>query len=235
MKTQSMIMLGGTACIALIAFLVFTVISRILKRTAVGRQLTDAANKRLSAQPDKIHLVEDKSHSLVNQDRISAASDALKLLGFTDAGVFSITEMSGVFVKFLVSESESIAAGIFEHPRTGQWTEIFSHYPGDVFYSFTTAPDTGLDKREGTFMSHWPEMSVVAMYEQLKTERPQEGMLPMKAGDVVQRFENAYAVNTAWRKSKGISATEMSRHAGHFKAVAKKKKAENPPAPSPAS
>lgn len=222
----------GMLVVLVVAVVVYRLISKILKKANTDKLLTDAANKKLAAQSDRIHFEPDSEHEWRNPDLVSASTDALVMLGFTEVGSFRIAEMPNVFVKFLVKEDESMGAAIFEHPKTGEWVDLFCYYEGDNSYTVTTSHDPGLDKRDGTVSVHLSDASPAALYEQLTTGRSPDGLLSITAENVTQRFEDAYAVNTAWRKSKGISAKEMSRHAVHFKA--RKKQAPQPVEEAPA-
>jgi hypothetical protein len=57
-----------------------------------------------------------------------------------------------------------------------------------------------------------PDSSARALYEQMLRERPSREWVEMTPANTVQRFQDAYARSTAWRKNRGVSAEEVARH-----------------------
>ena len=58
---------------------------------------------------------------------------------------------------------------------------------------------------------HLPGATPLALLAKMSAERPRGVFKPVMAEDIGPLFERNYAEAMAWRKTKGISATEVAR------------------------
>ena len=181
---------------------------RVLMRTglaAIGRQA-------MAEQPDEIHLTPEPDHVWEDGDAVEAIASPLASLGFQEAGVFAIQEMAGVMVRFLIQADQRVIACIYEHPQAGTWFDLVARYQDGRSLTYTTAPPTGLDKQPGSQTVNAPGTSAEELYQRLLRECPAGDREGITAANVVDRFQDAYARETAWRKNKGVSPEEVARN-----------------------
>jgi hypothetical protein len=174
--------------------------------------LQEVGQKAAAEQPDRIHLTSEPDHEWDDGPAVEALAAPLPSLGFQEAGTYSIDEMDGVFVRFLVQPDQQVVTCIYEHPSAGTWIDFVSKYRDSRSVTYTTMPPTGLDKQPGATTVNAPGTDSEALYQRLLRERPAGDLMEVTPASVVQMFEDAYAKETAWRKNKGISAEEVARN-----------------------
>jgi hypothetical protein len=184
----------------------------LLTRTLCRAGLKWVGRQAMLKQPDQIHLVPCPGHAWVNGRAMETLAASLPSLGFADAGVYRIAEMEGTTLRLLAQSEERVAACLYEHPKAGNWIDFFSHGRDGTAVTYTTARPTALEQRPGCTTVNVPDSSATALYEQMLRERPSQEWVEMTPANVVQRFQDAYARLTAWRKNRGISAEEVARH-----------------------
>src|SRR6266446_6072474 len=171
-------------------------------RAAVGQ-------KALASQPDNITLTP------ASQPPGTEAAGILKMLhggGFSPVGSFTVPEMGGLPIHFMVQPGESAVAAVYEHPKAGVWLNLFTRYQDGTSFTFATSRmGGGLDQRPGHPVVREPGLETSAAWGRFLRERRQGPMISFTAEDVPQMFADAYAEAIAWRKQRGLSGEEVQR------------------------
>lgn len=178
-------------------------------RTAVKGALEDVGTRAMANVPDRITLVHQNLHSWNPGPEVARLADPIFSKGFQEGGLFSIREMAGVTVRFLVKPSECIVAAIYMHPRAATWLDLITYYQNGNSATYTTNTPHGLDQRPGHPTVYLPGATALALYIKMSAERPKGVFRPVMTEDISLLFERAYAESISWRKNKGISATEV--------------------------
>lgn len=177
-----------------------------------GKAIGKAA---LAGQPDFISLAPGSAPTL---PQARSAVETLGQRGYEPAGSFTIPEMAGLPVHFLVRDAESAIAVVYEHPKAGVWTDIVCRYQDGRRFTINNARmGGGLDPQPGHVTVRKPGLSTAALCLAFQRERPAGVLLPVKAPDVPQIFEQAYADEMAWRKNRGVSKKEVQNVAREMK------------------
>jgi hypothetical protein len=181
------------------------------------RRLARAIGARsLAAQPDRITLEPVASPEWRDAGAASACTATLRALGFRDAGTFRVAEMPGVIVRLLTHEGEAFHAAVCEHPAAGGWLDIVTLHADGSSATFSTAPATGLDPRDGDTRVNAPGTDPSALLARARTERPRRERVAHRADGAAADFARAYAEETAWRKRRGIGAREVGEVAARM-------------------
>ncbi len=201
-----------TALVALrlIAFpFVKRMVTALFMRTAVKGALEDVGAKALANVAQRVTLVHQNLRSWNPGPEVARLADPLFSKGFAEGGLYAIREMTGVTVRFLVKPAECVVAAIFMLPRATAWLDLITYYQDGNTATFSTNPPHGLDRRPGHPIVHVPGATPVALYVKTLAERPKGVLRPVMVEDIVPLFERGYAEAMAWRRTKGISATEV--------------------------
>jgi hypothetical protein len=167
--------------------------------------------KALSKQADTIHLVAAGQSPWTNAYAANALVGPLMGRGFADAGIHTIPEMPGLVLQLLVHAGDSLYATVYEHPKVGTWVEMVTRFEDGTASSFTTSKSTGLDPQPGHPVVHAPGVTPLELLARARNERPSKPMMSVSTSHAVADFEQGYAESIAWRKSKGISTSEVAR------------------------
>ena len=189
--------------------LVKRLVATLFLRTAVKGALEDVGAKALVSVPDRIVLVHQNLHSWNPAPEVARLGDALFSKGFQEGGLYSIREIPGATVRFLVKPAECVVAAIFMLPRAGPWLDLITYYQNGNTATFSTNAPRGLDQRPGHPIVHLPGATPLALFTKLSAERPKGVFRPVMTEDIVPLFERTYAEAMTWRKTRGISATEV--------------------------
>ncbi len=194
----------------LVALAVLAVLSpfmRLLIAAVGGKQIGAAA---LAKQPDSIHLERRDPSIWRNSSAAARLAQPLVARGFEDAGVHSVKEMPGLTIQLLAHSGDNFYAAIYEHPKAGQWLDVYSRFPDDSSFTVTTAKPTGLAPRPGQLSVNVPGLAPGQVLDKAIAERPRSkwpnAVSPEKAVEV---FEKAYAASMAYRKQAGVSRGEV--------------------------
>lgn len=171
----------------------------------------DIGRRAIQKQPDRVHLSERGPHVWRHPDQAGALAMPLLENGFTDVGTFAVEEMPGVFVRLMVDARNGILGIVYEHPRAAHWLELISRYPDGTSASFTTLRPTGHSPRPGHPIVFAPALDAGALLVRTLKERPPQATNAITRKSAVQQFEDGYADTIAWRKNRGVSATEVIR------------------------
>ncbi len=179
---------------------------------AVGR-------KAVSRQPDQIHLVPETPEAGDEDGMCVHFANPLEREGFADVGTYSVVELRGVKVRFLVNEAQCVYAALYQHPRAGEWYEIISRYQDGTGITYTIMRDHGLSPEPGNEVVRQPGAGPVDLCRRALAERPQRPLIQVNAGNVTGLFSEIWARSIAWRKSRGITPEEVARAARVRKAA----------------
>ena len=188
-------------------------IQGLLTRDASEELTPETARRIMEQQPDRVRLVHQDLHSWRGNAAISRNADALFSKGFSEAGLYTVREIPGVMVRFLVKQMESMYAAIYMHPGMGVWVSLVTIYGDGRSATYTNAPETGLDQRPGHPIVHLGPLGGQELYARALAERPKGVFKPIMAEDVVAAYERAHADHMTWRKSRGggSSAGEVAK------------------------
>ena len=174
-----------------------------------GRQVADQA---LAQQPDTIHLEPASPGAWQDPDNARQVTDAIRALGFEDAGTFTIPELPGVTLALFAHPSAGLYAAIYQHPRAGAWFEFFRRNNDGTGATFTTLPPNGLSDRPGHPVVRAPGSDPRTLFERATSPRSTTGGAgPASAQAAIPAFESGYAEAMAWRKQNGVSRAEVVR------------------------
>jgi hypothetical protein len=167
------------------------------------------ALKAIAAQPDYITLVPREGRPGA---KAAGILEAMAGLGFAPAGSFSVMEMGGLPIHFMVKSAESAVLAVYEHPRVGVWLDLFTQYQdGTTFTFITTNMGGGLEERPGHPCVRASGLDPAAAYARFVRERPARPARPFAPAEVPAVFADAYAESIAWRKQRGISGREVEQ------------------------
>lgn len=178
----------------------------------IGRMyLSSIGRKAMDKQPDQIHLLSDMAGALDADGLCVQFANPLLREGFADAGTFSVPELPGVKVRFLIHEGERVYAALYQHPKVSEWCEIISRYEDGTGATFTLLASRGLDAEPGNRVVRRPGAGPVDLFHQALRERPAGNLIAVNRSNVGQLFCEVWARSIAWRKSRGISAREVAQ------------------------
>jgi hypothetical protein len=203
------------ATLVALRVLVYPTVKRLVMtmflRAGARGALEDIGEQALSKVPERILLVHQNLHSWNPGPDIARLADALFSKGFQEGGLYSIREMPGVTVHFLVKPAECVVAALTIHPRAATWLDLITHYQNGNTATFSSNAPRGLDQRPGHPIVYAPGATPMDLHAKMMAERPKGVFRPVMAEDIGPLFERGYAENMAWRKGKGISAAEVAR------------------------
>lgn len=181
---------------------------RLVVALVAGRSIGEHA---LARQPDRIELREAGPQAWQDATAADRLTEPLLQLGYEQAGTFAIPQMPGVVLRLLVQARECVLGIVYEHPKTGRWVELTTRYAGGTAFTVTSGVDRGLAPRPGHPVTHLAGAEPAVLHSRLVALRPQNGMERIEAGRVAPAFEQGFAEAMAWRKSQGISRSEVVR------------------------
>lgn len=194
-----------TWVVVVVAVLILLPVLRALVLVAAAPWIRSRALSRL---PDAIRLVPDAVEAWRNDPNWSRTLGELEALGYAHAGAFTVAELPGVVVQLLVHPAECVLATCYEHPVAGRWTALVAEYADGTCTSATNGRAPEEPHRAGCEAVHAPGADAAAMHARLVAARPRESRVPVTGADAVPRFEQRWAAEVAWRKSRSRSVRE---------------------------
>lgn len=180
---------------------------RIVMAMLGARGLAAVGRMSLASQPDELTLELAPGDS---DPRARELGEALLRRGFLDGGRFSVREMAGVHVSFLVKPDDAVVAAIYEHAKAGAWCDLNTGYSdGSSFTITSTQMGASLEDRPGHPIVRAPGAHPAALHVRLLRERPAGAMLRVETHQVAEYFADAYATSMAWRKQRGVTVEEV--------------------------
>ncbi len=188
--------------------LVRRLVATMMLRAGTRGALEDVGAKALANVPDRILLVHQKLNTWNPGPEVVRLCDPLFSNGFQEGGLYSIREMPGMMVRFMIKPAECVVAAVYLSAR-GTWLELFTHYQNGDSATFSNRAAPGLDPRPSHPVVHAPGASSADLYHKLVNERPKGVFRPLMTEDIGPAFERAYAEAATWRKNKGVTAAEV--------------------------
>jgi len=205
-----------TVLLALIAalavvFVLKRAMSYLLIRHAGKQALTEVGKRALSKLPDSVRLLRVDAPAWTNAELVQQQAEPLLRSGFSDAGVYSVDRMPGVYLRILCEPQAGVVAYVYDHPHAGSWTEMVTRYQDGSTNSVTTLAPTGM-RHPGWFRKIQADkaMPTNRIYERFLTLRQQQSIAAVTVEQVVADFENTYRRLALWRQEAGISPQEVA-------------------------
>lgn len=199
----------------ILVLLALPLLIRVLKllfvRVVVRRVLKDVGDKAIAKQPDEIHLVAAPSYQWSNPEASDKLAQPLKTRGFIEAGIYTITEMPGVGVRFLLNQATNSYACVYEHGKAGNWVEVISRYQSGLGATYSQQPDRGMVRRSEDLVVNAPGADPGELYERMLAERPKEPLISLSEGNIPRLFEKVFADQIRWKKERGAKPEEVAR------------------------
>ena len=192
--------------VALVAISVLSPVLRMLIAAVAGKQVGAAA---LAKQPETIHLEKKDASAWKNAAGANALARPLLARGFEDAGTCTVREMPGLVVQLLAHSGDSVYAAVYEHPKVGQWLDVYSRYQDGTSFTVTTAKPTGMNPRPGHDTVHVSDSTPEQVLMRALQARPRKWFDTTSAERAIPVFEKAYADSMAYRKLVGVSRKEV--------------------------
>jgi hypothetical protein len=194
--------------LAVIGLIFLRPLSRVVIALAAGQSVGRHA---LAQQPDRIELREAGLQDWQDAAAADRMTEPLLQLGYEQAGTFTVPQMPGVVLRLLVHARECVLGIVHEHPKAGHWVELTTRYTGGTAFTVTASGDHGLASRPGHPVTHLAGAEPAVLHSRLVALRSPNGMERIVAGRAAQAFEQGFAEAMAWRKSQGVSRSEVVR------------------------
>jgi|SRR5271165_51573 len=184
---------------------------RGLKHETARELLSTIGQKALARLPDEIALVREDAPQWHDPAGVEQQVAPLLREGFIGLGAYRVDKMPGVLVHMLFQPETYVEAHIYDHPKSGSWTEFVTRYTDGSSHTLSTLPPTGMN-RPAWIRKIQADKSVPTdqLYRQFKTQREWHGIKPITAQDVIPEFEDGFRRLMAWRYQQGISPQEVA-------------------------
>ena len=198
---------------AWVGIVVLKRIIRLLLLRGFGRGVLGAVGKQaLQRVPQQVALQKTEFPTWTHQSEVEKQAAPLRKEGFTDLGVYAVSTIPGVMIRMMAHPQTYVAAHIYDHPRSGSWTEFVTRYTDGSSHSLSTLPPTGMDAPDW-FRRIEADKSTPTdqLYHQFLTQREWHNIRQVAPADTIKEFEDNYAKLMAWRQQRGITPTEVAR------------------------
>lgn len=199
----------------IIAWGVILVLKQVVKQLILrgaGRAALSAVGKHaLTGVPQQVSLQKTEFPTWTQASEVEQQAAPLRSEGFKDLGVYSVSTIPGVFIRMMAHPQTYVAAHIYDHPKSGSWTEFVSRYNDGSSHSLSTLPPTGMDHpdwfRRIEADKNTPNNQ---LYRQFLTQREWHGIKAVAPEDTIREFEENYGKLMAWRQERGITPKEVA-------------------------
>jgi hypothetical protein len=189
--------------LVLVAFLVaLPALKPLAARMLSGRFKPQA----LADAPDHIFLARVAEARWRHDDARRAAEKQLAAAGFAEAGVYLVREMPELTIGLHAHVAERAYAVLYDHARSGFWSEFVTRYTDGTLATFTTLEPVEVDAPEGSMFVAAPAMSLGELWKRMLSERPKKAMLECVRARAAQDFERGYAESMAFHRRRVASA-----------------------------
>lgn len=201
-------LLGAWAAI----FLLKRVI-RVLLLRGVGRVVLGAiGHDALQRVPRQVALQKTGFPTWTHQAEVEKQAAPLRNEGFTDLGAYTVNTIPGVMIRMMAHPETYVAAQIYDHPKSGSWTEFVTRYTDGSSSSLSTLPPTGMDAPDWfRRIEAGKNVPTDQLYRQFLTQRESGNIKAVAPADTIREFEESYAKLMAWRQQRGVTPTEVAR------------------------
>jgi hypothetical protein len=200
-----------TVLVALIlAWGVIMILKQLVKRAAGRAALAEVGKRALTRIPGQVGLLKTDSPAWTHAADVEQQAAPLRKEGFTDLGVYTASTIPGVLIRMMAHPATHVAAHIYDHPKSGSWTEFVTRYTDGSTHSLSTLPPTGMDHPDWVRKIQADKNTPTdQLYRQFLTQREWHGIKPVAPEDTIREFEENYAKMMTWRQQRGISREEV--------------------------
>jgi hypothetical protein len=193
-------------------FILKRVVAQLIVRSAGRAALSEVGKKALVRVPQQVALQKTERPQWTNEFAVEQQAAPLRKEGFTDLGVYSASTVPGVMIRMMAQPQTYVAAHIYDHPKSGSWTEFVTRYTDGSSHSLSTLPPTGMDHPDW-FRKIQADKSTPTdqLYRQFLTQREWHNIKQVAPADTIREFEDNYAKLSAWRQERGITPKEVAR------------------------
>jgi hypothetical protein len=151
----------------------------------------------------------------------------LESLGFTPIGIYDVREMPGVTLVAFTQASESVCAVVYRHPIAGVFSDVICVTEERRSLTVTNAPaGANLDHQPGHDKVYMVKASMKQLYDRLMEQRPSGPYKRIDSSNFMRVFEDAYAREMEWRKSRGGPTRDEVRREAHAMGIHSEKTIE---------
>ena len=181
-------------------------------RPFAARLLSDRLRPQaLDEPPDHIYLLRVAEPNWRQDEARRLAETQLAAAGFAEAGVYVVREMPELTLGLHAHAAEKAYAILYDHPRSGFWSEFVTRYEDGTLATFTTLEPVEVDVPDGGMYVSEPKLSLALLWKRMLAGRPQKPMLDCTRARAAQDFEKGYAESIAFhKKRKGVPAERES-------------------------
>jgi hypothetical protein len=179
-------------------------------------QHTGAAAKASLVPPFRIGLTPFSAINWDDPEEIEEFAVPLREAQFTDVGTFLVVPGSLRLAAFCLPR-ESAYAVIYEHPQAGRWMDLVSYYEDGGSVTYTTSPDSLLDRPVTKPIRHLEGFGATELVRTFLRERPRKPLSAVSPQQFRDLFERAYAEDMDWRIARGGPTEEELRRSAERK------------------
>ena len=193
-------------------FLLQKALVQNLAKQAGSAALSEVGKRALARVPQQVALLKTELPAWTNQAAVEQQAAPLRKEGFTDLGVYTVDTIPGVLIRMMAHPGTYVAAHIYDHPKSGSWTEFVTRYTDASSHSLSSLPPTGMDHPDW-FRKIQADKNTPTdqLYRQFLTQREWHGIKQVEPADTIREFEENYAKLAAWRQQRGITNQEVAR------------------------
>ena len=199
----------------MMAWAAIVVLKRVAGRLAVrkaGREtLSDVGKRALTRIPLEVSLEKTDTPKWTHESAVEQQAAPLRKVGFADLGVYTVNTIPGVLIRMMAHPQTYVAAHIYDHPKSGSWTEFVTRYTDGSSHSLSTLPPTGMDRpdwvRKIEADKNTPNEQ---LYRRFLTEREWHGIKHVTPEETIHEFEENYAKLVGWRRERGFTSKEVA-------------------------
>lgn len=197
----------------MVAWAAIFVLKRVVGQLIVKNStvLSEVGKRALARVPQQVSLQKTEFPKWTHEAAVEQQFAPLRKEGFTDLGVYTVSTIPGVMIRMMAQPETYVAAHIYDHPKSGSWTEFATRYNDGSSHSLSTLPPTGMDHPDW-FRKIQADKNTPTdqLYRQFLTQREWHGIKAMAPEDTIREFEEYYAKLSVWRQQRGITPQEVA-------------------------
>jgi len=187
------------------------VVKQLLLRQAGRAALSEVGKRALARVPNQVSLLKADSPVWTHATEVEQQAAPLRKEGFTDLGVYTVSTIPGVLIRIMAHPETYVAAHVYDHPKSGSWTEFVTRYTDGSTHSLSTLPPTGMENPDWIRKIKADKSTPTdQLYRQFLTQREWHGIKQVAPADTIREFEENWAKIMEWRQKSGISVKEVS-------------------------
>lgn len=193
----------------------FLLVAAWLIRHFLRKFLAGLAGLSDSAPPVRVKAIPQPGGApWTKPKQIQQAREFFETVGFRWVEDVEVQPIAGAYASLLVNP-EGVAAVLYEHPQAGFWADLVVKWEDRGGWTVSSAPQGG-ELRSPPFSQKIMEKGATparlwALFEEKRSQMPQQKRLPLTAENIKQQFEQAYADETDWRNAQGGPSEEEVR------------------------